>query len=170
MAIEYILNPMKMNGRVEWCVIVHFNLFTVRNGGHRHRVFSPYSHIITLISIQRRPWKPVIDKNQFSLHAIWRPKRPGQVQSVMDLGSPGKWCHKKAKTSEGHHCSKSDWIQGRAMSKNARVSKLTDTSRNLECLAFYKYSCTGRPYRPSSLIVPMLNPEIQPKAINNLSR
>lgn len=135
-AIGYILNAMKMNGRIEWCMIVHFNLFTVSKGSHHHKVFSPYNHIIALISIQWRPWKPVIDKDQFSLHAIWRPRCPGQVQSVMDLGSPGKCCHKKAETSEGHRCSKSDWIQDRTISKNARISNLANTSRNLDCLAF----------------------------------
>lgn len=51
MAIGHILNPVKMNGRIEWCVIVHFNLFTVSNGGHHHNSFSPYSHIIPLVSI-----------------------------------------------------------------------------------------------------------------------
>lgn len=71
----------------------------------------------------------------------------------MDLGSPGKCCHKEADTSEGHRCGKSAWICGKTMGINARF-EIGKYQQEFRMPRVYKYSCSDSPYRLSCLSVP----------------
>ena len=107
---------MEVYCRVKRHVIVHINLFTVRTVINS-RLLIFYSHIVPLIHDQWRSLKPAIDKNHISLETIRGSRAPGQVECVMDLGSPGKRCHTEAETGKGHGCDNSNLLRPWAVRK-----------------------------------------------------
>lgn len=142
-ASRRILNTMEMYCRVKWHEIVHIKLFTVRMViNSRLLVF--YSHIVPLIHNQWWSWKPVIDKNHIPLEAIRGSRGPGQVECVMDLGSPGKRCHTEAETGKGHGCENSNRLNSWTVRRDRGVGLDQNFQNQMRLPGVYRHALPTR--------------------------